>query len=705
MVDVGNKPNILIVEDEVAYQELYEEVLEDVYSLVFVSSLDEAKAVIRHQNPIFEVALIDMRLQDVEGNIDGLDVAEFFRDMNLPTQLILKSGFSTEENPITQKRIKALNFHSILDKSTPNQLQLLKEIISQAMESIMEKQEHLNNASQPKQVSNQVGSVLVVEDDESWQELYEDVLGSEGAGFQVKVTDNRTEAIELLQANSFSVAVIDLEIPDFTGELPSVNFGVELIEFIEAMDTKPKVLLSTGYEELPRSIADRIKANDVFQKEQGITVFLSKINQLVLAKNLTDEFTVKDGTLSQVAINLSGALFIKLKRAQELTGAKIGHLLFPDDNDLRIIIGTGKEPRGYAVPIEKSVTGRAYMKGETMLVGQVENDADYHPVIEEKMQSELAIPIREGEQTVAVLNLESDKPNAFDTLHANFVNALGEFILMLLKNEQRRQELEVAIGIEKEEKAQLVKKAAEIRFVADIVHRLNNPLGAIRAWIIAARKDDSDTISRSTSLKEAFDEIEANSIKSLDLIAELRQIARDTETHRVNVKPVLDLALEKCLKRDKFKHTVIDIFTSYEVNEAFIYADKRLEQVFMDIITNALEAMQPDGGRLKVRLRVDNQIVETTISDTGRGIPETELPFIFDEWYTHKNKSDLGGGSHGIGLWWINMYITAYEGQIVPYSTLGKGTEMNIQFPLATDIDVKGLDAYFEQRFSRGVEN
>src|SRR5512137_2834916 len=99
------RSSVLVVEDDLSYQELYEEILADDYELVIVASAEEAKAALRQRR--FDVAVVDMRLRQARGNVDGLDVLEFACALGAPPKLILKSGFPTQ-TPDIEARLSRL---------------------------------------------------------------------------------------------------------------------------------------------------------------------------------------------------------------------------------------------------------------------------------------------------------------------------------------------------------------------------------------------------------------------------------------------------------------------------------------------------------------------------------------------------------------------------------------------------------------------
>jgi two-component system, NtrC family, sensor kinase len=103
-----------------------------------------------------------------------------------------------------------------------------------------------------------------------------------------------------------------------------------------------------------------------------------------------------------------------------------------------------------------------------------------------------------------------------------------------------------------------------------------------------------------------------------------------------------------------------------------------MEEVFRQLMRNALEAM-PEGGGLSIEARLETDHVHIVVSDTGAGIPEENIGKIFDPFYTTKS---VGSGT-GMGLNTVYNIITVHGGTISAASTPGKGTTFTIQLPLA----------------------
>lgn len=106
-------------------------------------------------------------------------------------------------------------------------------------------------------------------------------------------------------------------------------------------------------------------------------------------------------------------------------------------------------------------------------------------------------------------------------------------------------------------------------------------------------------------------------------------------------------------------------------------AADQIEQVFLNLVLNALEAM-PEGGRLAIRMeRTENpEGVAVAVCDTGVGIPPEVMPHIFEFLFSTK------AGGTGLGLFVSREIIRAHQGTIEVASNPGEGTRFDLWLPL-----------------------
>jgi phosphate/phosphite/phosphonate ABC transporter binding protein len=185
------------------------------------------------------------------------------------------------------------------------------------------------------------------------------------------------------------------------------------------------------------------------------------------------------------------------------------------------------------------------------------------------------------------------------------------------------------------------------------------------------------------SLNEFIDGIRLGAKRTADIVSGLRNFARTDESERtlVNVHDCLDSTL--VLLHFKFKEAGIQLVKQYDstLPEMASYPGP-LNQVFMNLFTNAIQAIQARGdgiaGQISVTTRNAGGKVEISISDNGTGIPQDVLAKIFDPFFTTKK---VGEGT-GLGLSITYGIIHKHHGTMEVESEIGRGTSFYIELPI-----------------------
>ena len=184
------------------------------------------------------------------------------------------------------------------------------------------------------------------------------------------------------------------------------------------------------------------------------------------------------------------------------------------------------------------------------------------------------------------------------------------------------------------------------------------------------------------SLGEFIDGIRLGAKRTADIVSGLRNFARTDESERTwaHVHDCLDSTL--LLLQFKFKDSDIRLVKNYDnqVPEMACYPGP-LNQVFMNLITNAIQAIEArpgkTGGYIEVKTTQQKDLVEIVISDNGIGIAQGILDKIFDPFFTTKQ---VGEGT-GLGLSITYGIIRKHNGSIEVESEFGRGTTFFIRLP------------------------
>jgi signal transduction histidine kinase len=215
------------------------------------------------------------------------------------------------------------------------------------------------------------------------------------------------------------------------------------------------------------------------------------------------------------------------------------------------------------------------------------------------------------------------------------------------------------------------KLAALGHISAGMAHEIRNPLNAINLFaqiLSGAYRDDEENSSYIRKIIEEVERIDSILIKML--AASRGSMAPRSEVHLDQVaQKVINEAQVQCgLQR-------VEVDCQIAAGIPAIIADPtEMEQIFTNLVTNALFEMQ-DGGALGLHLWFAEGYIHLEISDTGGGIPAEYLTQIFDPFFTTKAKGT------GFGLSVVLQVVRGYGGLIKAESEVGQGTTFSVKLP------------------------
>jgi two-component system NtrC family sensor kinase len=223
------------------------------------------------------------------------------------------------------------------------------------------------------------------------------------------------------------------------------------------------------------------------------------------------------------------------------------------------------------------------------------------------------------------------------------------------------------------------KLAALGRLSAGVAHEINNPLAIIneKAGLIKDLFTFRDDYAKDAKLMQSVDSIISSVARCAGITRRLLNFARHSEIKPVDLKELILEVLGFVEKETEYRS--IDLLTRFDENLPLIESDSgRLQEIFLNLISNALAAVE-DGGHLEVAARVANpEWVEIRFSDDGYGIPEGDLDRVFEPFFSTK----AGKGGTGLGLSITYGLVQELGGRIRVESKVGEGTTFTVTLPL-----------------------
>jgi len=217
------------------------------------------------------------------------------------------------------------------------------------------------------------------------------------------------------------------------------------------------------------------------------------------------------------------------------------------------------------------------------------------------------------------------------------------------------------------------------QLAAGVAHELNNPLGGILVYshLLLEKMDSNDT------RKDQLEKIVTQATRCKNIVKGLLDFSRQTEPKLdfTNMNALLQSTLSLVENQALFQN--IHITKKFQPDLPKTALDKaQIQQVFLNIILNAAEAMNGKGELIiATKVTKDDQSMEIEFSDTGCGISEVHLDKLFEPFFTTK---EIGHGT-GLGLAISYGIIQKHNGTIKAKSQVGKGTTFTVKIPILRD--------------------
>jgi two-component system NtrC family sensor kinase len=227
------------------------------------------------------------------------------------------------------------------------------------------------------------------------------------------------------------------------------------------------------------------------------------------------------------------------------------------------------------------------------------------------------------------------------------------------------------------------KLASVGELAAGVAHEINNPVAIMveeAGWIGDLLAEEEFKQSNNlTEFRRALTQIRTQGQRCKEITQKLLSFARRTDSNVQDIN--LNYLLEEiiALSAQRAKYAIVEIRKNLEENLPEVrLAPSELQQVFLNLINNAIDAMEPAGGILTIHSALKDANIVVEVSDTGPGIPEANLHRIFDPFFTTK---PVGKGT-GLGLSICYGIIHKIGGKIEVKSTVGAGATFSVYLPV-----------------------
>jgi len=249
-----------------------------------------------------------------------------------------------------------------------------------------------------------------------------------------------------------------------------------------------------------------------------------------------------------------------------------------------------------------------------------------------------------------------------------------ELIVSISKTESIDKTIIVFYDITESIKLEKIKK----EFITNASHELNTPLTSIMGYIETLLDEEKDK-----ERIKYYNIIQKQTKRLINIVQDLLKLSqldekRNLEFKKVNLEQIIENILPIFKKKANEKSLKLKVKIEKEI---FLNGDEdKLEQMFINLIDNSIK--YTNKGEIEVVInKSEDRLVKISIEDTGIGIPEEHLPYIFERFYiVDKSRTKENGGT-GLGLSIVKSIVDLHKGKINVESKENKGTKFIIYLP------------------------
>lgn len=433
--------------------------------------------------------------------------------------------------------------------------------------------------------------------------------------------------------------------------------------------------------------------------EDGKIVGASKIlrditeQKKALAK-LKEETAIVE-SINRIAVALSAELDLQrlvqsvTDAATELTGAEFGSFFYnvPDEKGasymLYALSGASREAfANFPMPRATKLFGPTFRGEGSIRIDNVKADPRYGsnepyggmPSGHLPVTSYLAVPVVSRTNTVlGGLFLGHSRAAVFSEHHERIVEGLAGQVAIAMDNARLYESSQRAIR-ERDElllREQAARESAEVasrakdEFLGMLSHELRTPLNSILGWtrlLIEAEEADPSAVD------QALEAIDRNAKLQARLIDDMLDVSRIISGKlRLDAQPV-DLTVVINAAVDTLRPAAdakgIRLYLTLDFGTGMVLGDQvRLQQIVWNLLSNAIKFTEKEGS-VRVSLHRVNSHVELTVTDSGKGIEESFLPFVFDRFRQADSSARKKFGGLGLGLSIVRHLVELHGGTV-----------------------------------------
>ena len=426
-----------------------------------------------------------------------------------------------------------------------------------------------------------------------------------------------------------------------------------------------------GASKIVRDISARKQTEAKLKEQSEILETINRIGQLLSAE-LDQEKLVQAFT----------------DAGTEITGAEFGAFFYnvyrPDGGSYMLysLSGVPREHfENFPMPRATDIFGPTFRGEGTIRLDDVHQDSRYGknapyfgmPEGHLPVSSYLAVPvISRSNEVIGGLFFGHSSAGFFTEAHEQIIEGLAAQTAIAMDNARLYDQAQKAIK-EREEaliREQEVRKQAEIasqskdEFLGLLSHELRTPLNAILGWtrMLTSSQMDEATVTSAIQTIDRNARLQARLIEDMLDVSRIMSGKLRLDTQPVDLTSVIHAAVDTLRPAAEAKEIRVYVVLDYGVGQ--VLGDSvRLQQITWNLLSNAIK-FTPKQGSVKVFLERVNSHLELTVSDTGSGIEEEFLPYVFDRFRQADSSTTKKYGGLGLGLAIVKQLVELHGGTV-----------------------------------------
>jgi CheY-like chemotaxis protein/signal transduction histidine kinase len=571
--------------------------------------------------------------------------------------------------------------------------------------------------------------ILIVDDDLQLHGLLRACL--DPLGHDIVTTDNGRQGLEMLENGQFSVAILDLMLPDLN--------GMEILRRIRGRRPEIEIIVLTAYASLETAIeAIRLGAYDYVTKPFYADTIRSAVKRAVEKQNLAVErkraeealiHSLEERLAAEEALRQSNLELALLHRAGQTFSStldldkvlvtileEVRHLLDailcsvwlidPETDELVCHQATGPQReilQGWRLAPGEGLAGWVARNGESLVVGDAQADERHFSGVNQQtglgLHSILTVPLRVKRGVIGVLQVSDTGTDRFKPTDLRLLEPLASAAAVAIENARLYEHAQQEIAERKraEEALQEAKDAAEAaseaksEFLARMSHEIRTPIHAIIG--MADLMLDGELAQEQ---REYLDILKSSANSLMEIVNDILDFSKieagrlELEETGFDLRTIVEQAAEMLALRAQRKGLELVCHIPPQVPTALVGDPGRLRQVLINLVSNAVKFTEKGEIVVQVEVLADGEEdveLHFAVCDTGVGVAEDKRDMIFHAFCQADGSTTREYGGTGLGLTISQQLVELMDGHIWVESHPGMGSTFHFTVKLKKQPD------------------